>query len=70
MQGACGTDKTRLKNLDCDFTYYGVYSFWIFGVCLNWFLLNHSKTSFETFIVIKNEILYSLNLFLIIFSSS
>ena len=27
MQGACGTDKTRLKISESDFTYYGVYSF-------------------------------------------
>ena len=37
MQGACGTDKTRLKILESDFTYYGVYSFWTFCVCLNFF---------------------------------
>ena len=56
MQGACGSDKTRLETSDSDFTYYGVYSFYIFGVFLNRFLPNHSKASFETFIVIQNEI--------------
>ena len=35
MQGACGIHKTRLKILECDFTYYGVYSFRIFGVFLD-----------------------------------
>ena len=38
MQDACWTHKTRLKILDCDFTYYGVYSFWTFCVCLNFFV--------------------------------
>ena len=61
MQGACGTDKTRLKILESDFTYYGVYSFWTFCVCLNFFLFNHSKTSFKTFIVILNLIWFILN---------
>ena len=51
----------RLKILDCDFTYYGVYSFGTFGVCLNLFMFNHSKTSFKTFIVIQNYIWLILN---------
>ena len=53
IQGACGTDKTRLKILDSDFTYYGVYSFCSFGV---WFLFNYSKTSFKKLIAIQNFI--------------
>ena len=58
---ACGSHKTRLKNLDSDFTYYGVYLFCTFRVCLYWFLSNHSKTSSKTFIVIQNLISYISN---------
>ena len=60
MQGACGTHKTRLKILDSDFTYYGVYSFCTFGV---WFLFNYSKTSFKKLIAIKNVIWHILKHF-------
>ena len=60
MQDACSTHKTRLKILDCEVTYNGVYSFWTFGVCLNLIWFNHSKTSFKTFIVIQNLIWYIL----------
>ena len=35
MQGAFGTHEARLKIIDYDLTYYGVYSFRILSVCLN-----------------------------------
>ena len=34
---ACETNKERLKISDSDFTYYGVYLFFIFGIFLDWF---------------------------------
>ena len=53
--------QNAFEKIDCDFTYYGVYSICIFGVCLNLFMFNHSKTSFKTFIVIQNYIWLILN---------
>ena len=32
IQDTCWTHKTRLKILDCNFTYYGVYPYWTFCV--------------------------------------